>query len=91
MITRDEYPVPAAVVMFVTMLAPTSRPFSAVVVSVPLSLLVDVPVEPIPPSNGFAGSSPRYSATRTSANDAAPLKVTVTVFAWAAAPTMFAA
>ena len=71
------------------MLAPTSRSFDPVVVIVPLLLVVDVPVAPIPPSYGLVGSSPWYSATRTSGDTAAPLKVTVTVFARAAAALMF--
>src|SRR5215510_1872203 len=88
-IPRDVYPVPAAVVIQVTVFAATIRSPGAVVVSAPLSLMVDVPVEAIAPSNGFVASTPRYSAIRTSGYVAAPLNATVTTFAAAAAPTMF--
>ena len=42
-------------------------------------------------SNGLIGSSPLYSAMRTSAYGTAPENVTVTVFAPAAAAVMFLA
>jgi hypothetical protein len=88
-ITRDVYPAPAALVWAVTVLAPTSSAFAVFVVKAPLSLVVDAPAAPMAVSNGFAESIPRYSAMRTSGAEAAPLNVTVTEFAPAAAAAMF--
>jgi len=88
-ITREVKPVPAAVVVSVTVLAPTSRSFGDVVVRTPLALVADVPVAAMAPSNGFVRSSPLYSAMRTSGYTAAPVKVTVTAFTPAAAAAMF--
>src|SRR5215471_18321824 len=88
-ITRDVYPAPGPDTCAVTVFAPTSRSPAVVVVQAPLSLVRALPEAPTPPSSGLTGSSPRYSATRTSGELAVPLNVTVTVFEPAAAATMF--
>jgi hypothetical protein len=59
------------------------------VVTEPLLLVAVVPCAPADTSNGLAGSNPLYSAIRMSGKAAAALNVTVTVFAPAAADTMF--
>jgi len=62
-----------------------------VVVTEPLLLVAVFPCAPADTSSGLTGSMPLYSAMRMSAKFAATLNVTVTVFAPAAADTMFLA
>ena len=60
--------------------APTINSFALVVVAVPLVAVADVPAFDAVTSNGFVGSSPLYSATRTSTNGVDASSVTVTTF-----------
>jgi len=72
-----------------TRFAPIKRSLALAVVTEPLLLVAVVPCAPIETSRGFRVSNPLYSAIRMSGKAAAPLNVTVTVFAPAAADTMF--
>jgi hypothetical protein len=79
---------PAPVVTVRTVLPPTNRSVALLVDAAPLLLVAFVPVAPTTTSSGLEGSSPLYSKIRTSGLPAATLKVTVTVFAFAAAAAM---
>src|SRR5262245_52242465 len=84
-------PVPGAVVVVKTILAPNSRSVGFVVATAALVLVLLLPVPLENTSTGLLGSAPLYSTIRTSGNDAAGEKVTVTLLAPAAAPAMFVA
>jgi hypothetical protein len=71
-------PLPAAVKALDVTPAPNISSLATVVVADPLLALVPLPAAPAVLSSGVAVSSPWYSSTRTSANGAAVLKVTVT-------------
>ena len=90
-ITRLVNEAPGAVVQEVTRFAPTMRFVGFVVVTVPLLLVVPLPVAAATTSSGLVGAMPLYSAIRISAYGTAAVKVTVTLFAAAAAGWMFAA
>jgi hypothetical protein len=89
-ITREVNPVPAAVVVLVTVLAPKIRSLALPVVAAPLSLVVPVPEAPAVTSTGEVVSMPPYSKIRMSGNCAAWLKFTITVFPPTAAATFLA-
>ncbi len=74
-----------------TRFAPTRRSLALAVVTEPLLLVAVFPCAPTETSRGFRVSNPLYSAMRMSAKFAATLNVTVTLFAPAAADTMFLA
>src|SRR5215472_16618143 len=76
---------PAAVNPPVVVPAPKITSWAAVVVTDPLLGVVPVPTAECTTSIGYFGSRPLYSVARMSMNGAAALKVTVTVFAPAAA------
>ncbi len=71
--------------------APTISSFAAVVVTVPLFADALLPEAEAPTSNGLTGSRPLYSSARMSTYGVDALKVTVTVFAPAAAALMLLA
>jgi len=76
-ITRDVNPLPAALFVVNTVLAPNTNSLAIVVVAAPLLGVVLLPVAPAVTSTVF---TPRYSKMRMSGNAAAWLNVTVTVF-----------
>ena len=84
-------PLPGPLVVVATMFAPKIRSVGFVVVAEPLLLVVLLPVFAAVTSTGLFGSAPLYSRMRMSGYAAALEKVTVTVFAPAAAPAMFLA
>jgi hypothetical protein len=88
-ITRRVKLAPAPVVPVWTRFAATRRSFAFVVVTAPLLLDVLVPCAATDTSSGLAGSSPAYSAMRTSGKAVAALNVTVTEFEPAVAAAMF--
>ncbi len=65
-IIRLVNPLPGPVVDVSTTLPATRRTFAVLVVSDPLLDVALVPEAPTPPTSGLAGSSPPYSAIRTS-------------------------
>src|SRR5689334_6445029 len=83
--------VPGAVNPPVVVPAPKITSWAAVVVTDPLFGVVPVPIAEWLTSIGYVGSRPLYSVARMSMNGAAVLKVTVTVFAPAAAALIFLA
>src|ERR1700722_17393751 len=84
-------PAPGPVVWFETISAPNSRSVGLVVVAEPLLAVALLPLAAAVTSTGLLGSAPLYSVMRMSGNAAAAEKVTVTVFAPAAAAAMFLA
>jgi hypothetical protein len=72
-------------------LAPKIRSVAFVVVAEPLLLVALLPEFAAVTSTGLLGSAPLYSSIRMSGYAAALAKVTVTVFAPAAAEEMFLA
>src|SRR5215469_10039739 len=71
--------------------APKMSSLAAVVVMAPLLAVAVLPAADCPRSKGAVGSSPLYSVMRKSIHGAAALKVTVTVFAPAAAALILVA
>ncbi len=91
-IIRLVNPPPASIVPVCTRLAPTISSVALVVVANPLLLIAPLPCAAATTSKGLLMSSPAYSAIRISGSCApAPVKVTVTELALAAAATMFLA
>src|SRR5262245_56805090 len=88
---RQVKPVPGPLVTVATMFAANRRSVALWVVMGPVALRVLVPIVAEVTSTGFVESIPLYSSIRMSGNAAAWLKVTVTVFAFAAAAAMFLA
>jgi hypothetical protein len=80
---------PGPVATVCTRLDPRIRSVALVVVTEPLLLLALVPELARVTSTGLLGSAPLYSRTRISGYLAALVKVTVTLFAPAAAEAMF--
>jgi hypothetical protein len=72
-------------------LAPKIRSVAFVVVAEPVLLVALLPEFAAVTSTGLLGSAPLYSSIRMSGDAAALVKVTVTLFAPAAADTMFLA
>ena len=90
-IIRLVNPFPGEAVEVPTMFAAKSRSVGLVVITDPLLLVVLLPVLPADVSTGLFRSAPLYSTIRISGVCAATEKVTVTVFAPAAAAAMFLA
>src|SRR5690349_7829562 len=88
-ITRFVQPVPADVVQLPTMFAAKRRSEALVVATAGVLLVAVFPVAEATTSTGLTVSRPAYSRTRMSANVAAAVKETFTVFAPAAAAAMF--
>src|ERR1700730_17514799 len=85
---REVNPDPAPVVVVTVRSAPKIRSFALVVVAAPLLAEVLLPVAAAVTSKGLVVAIPLYSRMRISGYAAAVVNVTVTVLAFAAAPTM---
>ena len=88
---RPVNPLPAPDVDVRTVVAATSKLFVSVVATSPLLLVMLFPAPALITSTGRAGSIPLYSRIRMSGELTGAENVTVTMFALAAAPAMFAA
>src|SRR2546428_11925090 len=84
-ITRFDHPGPASVVVVATTLAATSKSDALVVTAAGVLLVAVLPMAEAVTSTGLTAASPEDSRMRMSANSAATVKDTVTVFAPAAA------
>ena len=78
-------------VVVATVLAATSNSGAVLVTAAGVLLVAVLPLAEAVTSTGLAAATPEYSRMRMSANCAATLKETVTVFAPAAAAAMFGA
>jgi hypothetical protein len=78
-------------VVLVVMLAPKIKSLAFVVLTAPLFAVLPVPIAPAVTSTGPVVASPLYSKIRISTYMAATVNLTVTVFAFAADPTIFLA
>ena len=84
-------PLPAPVVPVATVFAPKIKSVGLLVLAFALVLVALVPLPADVTSTGSFRLAPAYSRTRTSGYDAATEKVTITLFAPAAAAAMLLA
>src|SRR5437016_14154958 len=89
--TRAVQPAPGPVVQLVTVFAANSKSDALVVTAAGVLLVAVLPMAEAVTSTGLTAASPEYSRMRMSANSAATLKDTLTVFAPAAAAATFGA